>query len=99
MEFNVGTDTSVEWTFGRELLVSGLQRLSGLGDVQIWSSRIRGAELVSISLHSVDSTTLVAAPAIVIKAFFERTLAVVPLGEETRDLNMHSSTAHLLDEM
>ncbi|MDQ1051362.1 SsgA family sporulation/cell division regulator [Streptomyces sp. V4I2] len=98
LEFNVGTDRSVEWTFGRELLVSGLQRLSGFGDVQIWPSRIRGAELVFISLHSGDSTDLVAAPAIVIKAFLERTLAVVPLGEETRYLDIQSATAQLLNE-
>jgi hypothetical protein len=98
LEFNVGSDRSVEWTFGRELLVSGLRRLSGFGDVQIWPSRIRGAELVFISLHSGDSTDLVAAPAIVIKAFLERTLAVVPLGEETRYLDMQSATARLLNE-
>ncbi|MDQ0911012.1 hypothetical protein QFZ32_006471 [Streptomyces canus] len=98
LEFNVGTDRSVEWTFGRELLVSGLRRLSGLGDVQIWPARIRGAELVFISLHSGDSTDLVAAPAIVIKAFLERTLAVVPLGEETRYLDIQSATAQLLND-
>jgi hypothetical protein len=35
---NADTDMTIEWTFGRELLLSGQQQLSGMGYVQIWPS-------------------------------------------------------------
>ncbi|MGP4085151.1 SsgA family sporulation/cell division regulator [Streptomyces sp. KR55] len=97
--FNAHTDMTVEWTFGRELLLSGQRGLSGAGDVQIWPSEIHGSGVVFISLRSGAEMDVVAAPAKVIDAFLERTLELVPLGEEERHLGIDSPVSQLLDEI
>ncbi|RPE46056.1 sporulation and cell division protein SsgA [Streptomyces sp. Ag109_O5-1] len=82
MVFNAGTDMVIEWEFGRELLDSGRRRLTGLGDVQIWPAEIRGHGLVYMSFRSGWEKFVVAASAVAIDEFMERTAEVVPLGEE-----------------
>ncbi|MFD7401946.1 SsgA family sporulation/cell division regulator [Streptomyces sp. NPDC059866] len=97
--FNAHTDMTVEWRFGRELLLSGQKQLSGAGDVQIWPSEIHGSGVVFISLRSGAEMDVVAAPAKVIDAFLERILELVPLGEEERHLGIDSPVSQLLDEI
>ncbi|WP_151483102.1 SsgA family sporulation/cell division regulator [Streptomyces albicerus] len=98
MVFNADTDMTIEWTFGRELLLSGRQQLSGVGDIQIWPSEILGSDVVFISFRSGEDMFVVAASAVVIGAFLEDTLEVVSLGEEKRYLGIESAVSQLLGE-
>ena len=50
--FHIGSDSPVNWTFARELLVEGVFRPCGHGDVRIWPTKVErpqrhlhGAEL------------------------------------------------------
>ncbi|MEV7387389.1 MULTISPECIES: SsgA family sporulation/cell division regulator [unclassified Streptomyces] len=90
MVFNAGTDMVIEWEFGRELLDSGRRRLTGLGDVQMWPAEIRGHGLVYMSFRSGWEKFVVAASAVVVDEFMERTAEVVPLGEERSFLVVES---------
>ncbi|MEU1185845.1 SsgA family sporulation/cell division regulator [Streptomyces sp. NPDC005820] len=97
--FNAHTDMTIEWSFGRDLLSCGRRQLSGLGDVQVWPSEILGSGMVFISLRAGEDMDVVAASAAVIDSFLERTLEVVPLGEEERFLDIESPAGRLLDDI
>ncbi|WP_327136398.1 SsgA family sporulation/cell division regulator [Streptomyces sp. NBC_01340] len=98
MVFNADTDMTVEWEFGRELLLAGEQRLSGVGDVQVWPSEILDCALVYISFRSGRERFVVAASAEAISVFLERTFEVVPLGCEESFLGIESVVTQLLNE-
>ncbi|MEU8691371.1 SsgA family sporulation/cell division regulator [Streptomyces sp. NPDC048665] len=98
MVFNADTDMTVEWEFGRELLVSGLQGLSGIGDVQIWYSEILGYGLLYLSFRSGEEKFLIAASAVVVDEFLERTFEVVPQGKEECFLHTEDRVGRLLGE-
>ncbi|MGW4906911.1 SsgA family sporulation/cell division regulator [Streptomyces sp. NPDC004270] len=98
MAFNAGTDLVIEWEFGRELLASGRQWLTGFGDIQIWPTEIRGHELVYMAFRSGWETFVVAASAVVIDEFLKRTFEVVSLGEERSFLGVESFVSQLSDE-
>jgi hypothetical protein len=98
MVFNADTDMTVEWEFGRELLLAGEQRLSGVGDVQVWPSEILDCGLVYISFRSGQERFVVAASAEAIGVFLERTFEVVPLGREESFLGIESVVTQLLNE-
>jgi hypothetical protein len=98
MGFNADTDITVEWEFGRELLMAGQHWLSGFGDVQIWPSEVLDCGLVYISCRSGQEVFVVAASAEVIGVFLERTFVAVPLGQEESFLGIESVVTQLLDE-
>ncbi|MDT0394173.1 MULTISPECIES: SsgA family sporulation/cell division regulator [Streptomyces] len=95
---DAGPGMAVEWRFGRELLLAGREGLSGLGDVRIWPSRVRGYDLVFISLRAGTEMDVVAVPAAVIDVFVQRTLEAVPVGEEERFLDVERDMGSLLDD-
>ncbi|MGW2959325.1 SsgA family sporulation/cell division regulator [Streptomyces sp. NPDC001220] len=99
MAFNAGTDLVIEWELGRELLASGRRRLSGFGDIQIWPAEIRGHELVYMSFRSGWETFAVAASAVVIDEFLDRTFEVVPLGGERSFLGIECLVSQFSGEM
>jgi len=75
----LGGFDAVSWTFSRELLIAGISRPSGLGDVRIYP----GGDGVLIELRSTSHP-----PAVLladrpdIEQFLRRSLAVVPIGSE-----------------
>ncbi|GAA2607804.1 SsgA family sporulation/cell division regulator [Streptomyces tubercidicus] len=80
--FHIGSDSPVNWTFARELLVEGVFRPCGEGDVRVWPTKVHGRSLVCIALESPDGQALLEAPAAAVAAWLERTLRVVPPGSE-----------------
>ncbi|MEV0375306.1 MULTISPECIES: SsgA family sporulation/cell division regulator [Streptomyces] len=82
LTFNLPGDTPVTWAFSRELLLDGLSRPSGEGDVRIAPSFPEHLSDVFISLQVGAERALfrVSAPPLV--AFLDRTDRLVPLGEE-----------------
>jgi hypothetical protein len=98
LTFHLCTDATVRWVVGRDLLLDGLEKLAGLGDVQVWPCRDPGADRVHIALCPCPKreAVVVTAPARALGAFLRRTLAVVPAGSEECHLDMDGAVHQLL---
>ncbi|NUK60489.1 SsgA family sporulation/cell division regulator [Streptomyces lunaelactis] len=94
--FHIGSDNPVKWTFARELLVEGVFRPCGHGDVRIWPTKVEGRSVVLMALSSPDGDALIEASAAVVSAWLERTLRVVPPGSESGQLGIDDGLAELL---
>ncbi|CUM40907.1 SsgA family sporulation/cell division regulator [Streptomyces gardneri] len=94
--FHVGSDHPVNWTFARELLVEGVFRACGHGDVRIWPTKVEGRNVVLMALSSPDGDALLEAPSAQVSAWLERTLRAVPPGTESERLGMDDGLAELL---
>ncbi|MEU6402111.1 SsgA family sporulation/cell division regulator [Streptomyces sp. NPDC046985] len=94
--FHVDSASPVHWTFARELLVEGVFRPCGHGDVRVWPSRANGSGVVLMALTSPGGEALLEAPAAQVSAWLERTLRAVPPGSEADRLGMDAGLAGLL---
>ncbi|MFB7369096.1 SsgA family sporulation/cell division regulator [Streptomyces sp. NPDC056222] len=94
--FHVGSDHPVNWTFARELLVEGVFRPCGHGDVRIWPTKVDGRNVVLMALSSPDGDALLEAPSAQVSAWLERTLRAVPPGTESERLGIDDGLAELL---
>ncbi|MFI1866791.1 SsgA family sporulation/cell division regulator [Streptomyces jumonjinensis] len=94
--FHIGSESPVTWTFARELLVEGVFRPCGHGDVRIWPTKAEGRSVVLMALSSPDGDALLEASAAVVSAWLERTLRVVPPGAESERLDLDGGLAELL---
>ncbi|MCH0540504.1 SsgA family sporulation/cell division regulator [Streptomyces sp. MUM 203J] len=94
--FHVGSEHPVHWTFARELLVEGVFRPCGQGDVRIWPSKTDGRSVVLMALTSPDGDALLEAPSAQVSAWLERSLRVVPPGTEAERLGLDDALAALL---
>ena len=94
--FHLGSDAPVNWTFARELLVEGVFRPSGHGDVRIWPTKVEGRNVVCLALSSPDGDALLEAPSSPVAAWLERTLRVVPPGTEHERLGLEDGLSELL---
>ncbi|MFH8409432.1 SsgA family sporulation/cell division regulator [Streptomyces sp. NPDC018019] len=93
--FHIGSDTPVHWTFARELLVEGVFRPCGHGDVRVWPAKVDGRNLICMALSSPDGDALLEAPAAAVSAWLERTLRVVPPGTEHEHLGLDKGLSEL----
>lgn len=94
--FHVGSKTPVDWLFARELLVEGVFRPSGHGDVRIWPATVDGRGVICLALSSPAGDALLQAPAQVVSAWLERTLRAVVPGTEHEQLGLDSGLRRLL---
>jgi hypothetical protein len=94
--FHISSDNPVNWTFARELLVEGVFRHCGQGDIRIWPTKVDGRSVVLMALSSPDGDALLEASAAVVFAWLERTLRVVPPGSESEQLGIDDGLAELL---
>ncbi|MDT9681276.1 SsgA family sporulation/cell division regulator [Streptomyces sp. TRM76323] len=94
--FHIGSENPVYWTFARELLVEGVFRPCGRGDVRIWPSQADGREVVLMALSSPDGDALLEAPSPQVSAWLERTLRAVAPGTEPERLGIDDGLAALL---
>ncbi|MFF8939254.1 SsgA family sporulation/cell division regulator [Streptomyces paradoxus] len=71
------------WTFARELLVEGLERRAGQGDVTLWPKRTAsGQRRLFIRLSSPEGTALLSAAAVDVRLFVEAADTLVEHGAE-----------------
>lgn len=94
--FHIGSDHPVAWTFARELLVEGVFRPCGSGDVRVWPTTSEGRSVIRMALSSPDGDALLEASPAVVSAWLERTLWMVPPGSETQQLGIDEGLAELL---
>ncbi|MBX9398069.1 SsgA family sporulation/cell division regulator [Streptomyces sp. TRM72054] len=96
ISFHINSEHPVNWTFARDLLVEGVFRPCGHGDVRVWPSKVNGRGVVLMALSSPDGDALLEAPAAQVSAWLERTLRVVPPGSEGEQLGIDDGLAQLL---
>ncbi|MGW0336170.1 SsgA family sporulation/cell division regulator [Streptomyces sp. NPDC003011] len=94
--FHITSGRPVHWTFSRDLLVEGVFRPSGHGDVRVWPRKAEGRGVVLMALSSPDGDALLQAPAAQVAAWLERTLRVVPPGTEGGQLGIDDALDQLL---
>ncbi|MCH0563811.1 MULTISPECIES: SsgA family sporulation/cell division regulator [unclassified Streptomyces] len=94
--FHINSDHPVRWTFARELLVEGVFRPCGHGDVRVWPTKVDGRSVVLMALTSPDGDALLEAPTPQVSAWLERTLRVVPPGTEGGQLGIDDALDQLL---
>ncbi|MDH6702166.1 SsgA family sporulation/cell division regulator [Streptomyces sp. MAA16] len=94
--FHINSEHPVSWTFSRELLIEGVFRPCGHGDVRIWPTKSVGRSVVLMALSSPDGDALLEAPAPQVSAWLERTLRVVPPGSEGEQLGIDDALDQLL---
>ncbi|MEU6240571.1 SsgA family sporulation/cell division regulator [Streptomyces sp. NPDC047024] len=94
--FHINSEFPVNWTFARELLVEGVFRPCGNGDVRVWPTKVNGRSVVLMALSSPDGDALLEAPTPQVSAWLERTLRVVPPGAEAEQLGIDAALDQLL---
>jgi hypothetical protein len=94
--FHLGSDAPVHWRFARELLVEGVFRPCGHGDVRIWPMKPNGRSVVCLTLSSPDGNALLEAPSPQVAAWLERTLRLVAPGTEHERLHLDDGLSRLL---
>ncbi|MEU4036655.1 SsgA family sporulation/cell division regulator [Streptomyces collinus] len=94
--FHIDSEHPVDWTFARELLVEGVFRPCGHGDVRVWPTKVDGRGVVLMALSSPDGDALLQAPAAQVSAWLERTLRAVPPGSEGGRLGLDGALDELL---
>ncbi|MFC7885995.1 SsgA family sporulation/cell division regulator [Streptomyces sp. NPDC057376] len=94
--FHINSGCPVHWTFARDLLVEGVFRPCGHGDVRVWPSKADGRSVVLMALSSPDGDALLEAPSAQVSAWLERTLRAVPPGAEAGQLGLDDGLAELL---
>lgn len=80
--FHLPGDAPVSWAFARELLLDGLSRPSGEGDVHIAPAVSEELSEVFIRLQVGAERAMFRAGAAPLVAFLDRTARLVPFGEE-----------------
>ncbi|MFY4717772.1 SsgA family sporulation/cell division regulator [Streptomyces sp. LaBMicrA B280] len=94
--FHINSEFPVHWTFARDLLVEGVFRPCGHGDVRVWPTKSAGRSVVLMALSSPDGDALLEAPTPQVSAWLERTLRVVPPGAEGGQLGIDDALDQLL---
>jgi hypothetical protein len=82
LTFHLPGDAPVTWAFGRELLVDGVGRPCGDGDVHIAPAGSAGFGDVVIRLQVGVDQALFRCGTVPLVAFLDRTDKLVPLGQE-----------------
>ncbi|TXJ80021.1 SsgA family sporulation/cell division regulator [Streptomyces lavendulae] len=94
--FHINSEFPVHWTFARDLLVEGVFRPCGHGDVRVWPTKSGGHSVVLMALSSPDGGALLEAPVPQVSAWLERTLRAVPPGTEGKQLGIDDALDQLL---
>ncbi|CAM5329597.1 MULTISPECIES: SsgA family sporulation/cell division regulator [Streptomyces] len=96
--FDLPGDAPVTWAFSRELLLDGLSKPSGEGDVRIGPASSEHLSDVFIGLQVGDERALFRAGAPPLVAFLDRTDRLVPIGEEEVCDTLDSTLDRILSE-
>ncbi|NIH86038.1 SsgA family sporulation/cell division regulator [Amycolatopsis granulosa] len=73
----------VEWTFARELLVTGLRERSGIGDVRVRPDLSTDEGILILEIESPDGYALVEMEREDVERFLDAATELVPVGAES----------------
>jgi|GEM_PF-198779 len=96
LAFHTDSDAPVVWVFARELIVEGMFRACGQGDVRVWPARAGGRPLVCLALSSPAGEALLEIPGAPVAEWIEQALRLVPSGAESRRLRLDDGLERLL---
>ncbi|MEU5624066.1 SsgA family sporulation/cell division regulator [Streptomyces tendae] len=99
LTFHLPGDAPVTWAFGRELLVDGVGRPCGDGDVRIAPVDPEPLAEVLIRLQVGGDQALFRSSAAPLVAFLDRTDKLVPLGQEGALADFDSHLEEALDRI
>ncbi|MFI9081457.1 SsgA family sporulation/cell division regulator [Streptomyces sioyaensis] len=94
--FHGNSDSTVHWRFARELLMEGMIRPAGHGNVRVWPAESESCRVLCVALRSLDVQAIVTMPIAPIETWLERTLHVVALGSESEQLGIDAELRRLL---
>ncbi|MBV2354799.1 SsgA family sporulation/cell division regulator [Streptomyces sp. J2-1] len=99
LTFHLPGDAPVTWAFGRELLIDGVGRPCGEGDVHIApaDSEVLGEVLIRLQVGGDQALFRSSAPPLV--AFLDRTDRLVPLGQESAMADFDTHLEEALDRI
>src|SRR3954454_16335350 len=86
----------VEWIFARELLVDGLTRAAGTGDVVVMPGADSQDGELLIALTGSSGSAVVTVPITEVEDFVIDSCLLVPLGTEQQHTNVDAALARLL---
>jgi hypothetical protein len=94
--FHAGSEVS--WTFGRDLLLSGLYEPAGDGDVHVWPCLdADGRAVVVDELCTPDGEALVQARSGDLTTFVERMVQAVQPGRESQHVDVDAAIFAILE--
>jgi hypothetical protein len=97
VEFVNDIGGAVTWVLSRDLLVTGLNRPSGDGDVRIWPPCQRhGGDSLWMFLQGRTGAALLEGRIEPLRAWLEETLRFVPFGTEGLSMDWDEAFAHVL---
>ncbi|ALO12066.1 Putative regulatory protein [Streptomyces venezuelae] len=85
----------VSWAFARELLVQGVERPAGVGDVRL---RPYGYDRTVVEFHAPEGVAMVHVRTSELRHFLARSEHLVPAGSERDHLNWDQDLTELLRE-
>ena len=98
MTFLTG-EGDLTWTFGRDLLVQGINHPVGEGDVRVAPSiSASGRAVVHVELSSPDGHLVLQARTAELHDFVQRTTSLVPPGAESTHLDVDRLIASILQD-
>jgi hypothetical protein len=80
----------VEWSFARELLVTGLSEAAGIGDVRVRPDLASAQDLLAVEIESPDGYAVVEIERDDVERFLDASDAIVPLGAEAEYFDVES---------
>ncbi len=85
----------IEWTFARDLILEGMQRPSGEGDVVIWPEHQGTEPLILLALNSPTGQAVLECDRAHLEHFMRRSFDIVAVGDEGGGLDI-DRTIHLI---
>ncbi len=76
------------WIFARDLLVEGMDRWAGIGDVRIWPLKFLTYPAIAVAVSSHDGDALFELPAIPVRLFLAEVAKEVPPGTESSHVDI-----------
>jgi len=89
-------DGTVEWIFARQLLIDGVLKACGEGDVRVWPALNDGAHVVNLEMASPSGSALFEIDRDALVAFLQRTYLAVPTGQECSRVDLDAELRMLL---
>ncbi|GAA2098014.1 hypothetical protein GCM10009759_28600 [Kitasatospora saccharophila] len=88
----------VTWALSRDVLLAGLTRPAGLGDMSVTPGHGPDHGHVLLALHGEETSALLRLPAPALRDFLRRTECVVPVGCERDHVDLDALVRRLLDD-
>jgi len=88
----------IEWMFGRDLILEGLQRPSGEGDVVMWPENHGDVQIVLFALSSPTGQAVLECDRGHLEHFLRRTFDIVAVGDESAAIDIDACINLILRE-